>query len=388
MTDIESVVIGAGVVGLATAASLATAGHEVIVLEREASIGQGVSARNSEVIHAGIYYPAGSLKAQLCVRGRDKLYHYCKERKIPHKRLGKLIVAGADNEIPALHNLQQRAIANGVTNIELISGDDAKAMQPGLQCTGALHSADTGIVDSHALMLSLYADIENHGGAIVCQSEVTSVDCNNFQFNISLADGTTVSSKHLINCAGLSAIPLANTFNHLPAVSIPDAKFAKGNYFRLAAKAPFTKLIYPAPVTGGLGIHLTIDLAGQKRFGPDVEWLPDTWLPDTGSPDTGLPDKRLPGSGSLDYKVEPARSDTFYAAIRRFWPDLPNNSLVADYAGIRPKAYRHEQTDVDFEISDKQHHGIDGLVNLYGIESPGLTSSLAIGDKVSQLLQT
>jgi len=339
VTDIESLVIGAGVVGLACAAALAKKGHEVIVLDSEDSFGQGISARNSEVIHAGIYYTKGSLKAELCVRGRQLLYQYCSDRGV-----------------------------NGVTNIDMLSSADAMAMQPGLRCHSALHSADTGIVDSHALMQSLDADICNYGGAVVCRSEVHCIEHNNRHFNVTLSDGTSITSKHVINCCGLNAIALARTCKALPEASLPTAKFAKGNYFRLAARAPFNKLIYPAPVKGGLGIHLTIDLAGQKRFGPDVEWLPDNC------------------TDKFDYSVDPSRGNNFYAAIRRYWPDLPDESLVADYAGVRPKAYRDDSDDVDFEISSQQHHGINGLINLYGIESPGLTSSLAIAERVQQLL--
>jgi len=368
VADIESLVIGAGVVGLACAAALAKKGHEVIVLDREDSFGQGISARNSEVIHAGIYYTKGSLKAELCVRGRQLLYQYCSDRGVAFNRLGKLIVACSESETSTLDKLLQKARANGVTNIDMLSSADAMAMQPGLRCHSALHSADTGIVDSHALMQSLDADICNYGGAVVCRSEVHCIEHNNRHFNVTLSDGTSITSKHVINCCGLNAIALARTCKALPEASLPTAKFAKGNYFRLAARAPFNKLIYPAPVKGGLGIHLTIDLAGQKRFGPDVEWLPDNC------------------TDKFDYSVDPSRGNNFYAAIRRYWPDLPDESLVADYAGVRPKAYRDDSDDVDFEISSQQHHGINGLINLYGIESPGLTSSLAIAERVQQLL--
>ena len=368
MTDVETLVIGAGVTGLASAAALAKNGHEVVILDSEQCIGQGVSARNSEVIHAGIYYPHGSLKAELCVQGREMLYQYCSDRGVACNRLGKLIVACDESDSRTLVKLLQKAKANGVSNIEMLSGADAMAMQPGLQCNSALHSADTGIVDSHALMQNLDADICNHGGTIVLQSEVSCIEHHNHHFTVTLTDNTFISAKHVINCCGLNAIALAQTCKALPKASIPEAKFAKGNYFRLTAKAPFNKLIYPAPVVGGLGIHLTIDLAGQKRFGPDVEWLPDNH------------------SGTFDYSVNQSRSKDFYAAIRRYWPDLPDNTLVADYAGVRPKIFREGCAIVDFEISSQQHHNIDGLINLYGIESPGLTSALAIAERVKHLL--
>ncbi len=365
MSDIETIVIGAGVVGLATAATLAASGQEVVVLEREKTIGQGISSRNSEVIHAGIYYSPGSLKAQLCVRGKTLLYRYCSERNIPFKRTGKLIVATCDEEIQSLNALKLTATNNGVHDISMISGADATAMQPGLKCVAALNSPSTGIIDSHALMISLQADIEQHNGMVVCNSEVQGIDVKSNTLQIGLDDGSIVTAKRIINCCGLAAVPLAQTLKHINSATIPTAKFAKGNYFKLAVKAPFTKLIYPAPVVGGLGIHLTIDLAGQKRFGPDVEWL---------------------SHDDFNYSVDPSRAESFYTAIRRYWPDLPDHSLVPDYAGIRPKIVRDDTTNIDFEFSTDQHHGVEGLVNMYGIESPGLTSSLAIAELVRDTL--
>jgi len=366
--DIETLVIGAGVVGLATAAALTKGGHNVVVLDRETTIGQGISSRNSEVIHAGIYYPPGSLRAKLCVRGRQLLYKYCEERNIQAKNTGKLIVATEKSEIEALDKLQKKAAANSVLDITKLSSKEAIAMQPGLRCVAALHSPSTGIVDSHSMMLSLHADIEAHGGSVVCHSEVTNIDNTHNVNTITLRDGTSVTAKNIINSTGLASVALASTVTTANSDSIPEARFAKGNYFKLAATAPFTKLIYPAPVVGGLGIHLTIDLAGQKRFGPDVEWLNHT------------------SEDSIDYQVDASRSENFYDAIRKYWPDLPDNSLLPDYAGIRPKIVRPDTADIDFEISTEQHHGVTGLINLFGIESPGLTSSLAIAEYISEIL--
>ncbi len=366
MTDIETIVVGAGVVGLATAAALAASGQEVVVLEREATIGQGTSSRNSEVIHAGIYYPPDSLKARLCVRGKDMLYRYCAEHNVPHKRLGKLVVATDDTEITTLQALQKKAIRNGVKDTNLLTQSEAKAMQAGLSCVAALHSPSTGIVDSHALMLSLHADLEYYSGTVAFNTEVHSLQANDNHLQVSLTDGTTSTTKNLINCCGLTAVPMARTIPSLPADSIPTARYAKGNYFKLQGRTPFNALIYPAPVVGGLGVHLTIDLAGQQRFGPDVEWLDSTSISDN----------------DFNYHVDPHRADSFYAAIRKYWPDLPDNSLVPDYAGIRPKIQWHGTDHIDFEFSTPQHHGINGLVNMYGIESPGLTSSLAIAEHI------
>jgi len=366
--DIETLVIGAGIVGLATAATLAKAGHNVVVLDREKSIGQGISSRNSEVIHAGIYYPPGSLRAKLCVRGKHLLYKYCEERNIQAKNTGKLIVATEHSELEALDKLKKNAAENSVNDLTKLTSKDAMAMQPGLRCVAALHSPSTGIVDSHSMMLSLHGDIEAHDGAVVCHSEVTNIDRTQNINTITLRDGTSVTAKNIINSSGLASVALASTMTDANSDSIPQARFAKGNYFTLSASAPFTKLIYPAPVVGGLGIHLTIDLAGQKRFGPDVEWLSDT------THDT------------IDYQVDASRCESFYAAIRKYWPDLPDNSLVPDYAGIRPKIVRPGTADIDFEISTEEHHGVAGLVNLFGIESPGLTSSLAIAEYISEIL--
>lgn len=364
MTDIQTVVIGAGVVGLAVARQLAMSGREVCVLEAEAAIGQGTSSRNSEVIHAGIYYPQHSQKAMLCVDGRQRLYAYCREHHISHKKCGKLIVATSDDEVNTLQTIQQKALNNGVDDIKLIDADTAISMQPQLHCKAALHSPSTGIIDSHSLMVSLQGNIENLGGTIACRAPVESIEVQAEKFCLTVGGESAMqlSCKELINCAGLNAIALANqTHLHnkrLP--SLPQAQFAKGNYFRLQGRTPFSMLIYPAPVSGGLGVHLTLDTAGQARFGPDVQWL-----------ESNTP---------FDYQVDASRSQSFYQAIRKYWPALPDNSLQPDYAGIRPKI----KDNTDFQISTAADHGVSGLVNLFGIESPGLTSALAIAASVAQ----
>ncbi len=366
--DVETAIIGAGVVGLASGAALARQGHEVMALERDSHIGQGISSRNSEVIHAGIYYPPGSLKAQLCVRGRHLLYDYCEQRNIPHQRIGKLIVATHDDEIETLELLKLKARQNGVENLCSMSTTEATSLQPGLRCVAALHSPATGIVDSHALMLSLQAEIEAHHGNVVCHTEAVSIQQTNDVFTITLSGGDSFTAKNIINSCGLNSIALAGRTPAIKKESVPQALYAKGNYFRLEGAAPFSKLIYPAPVSGGLGIHLTIDLAGQKRFGPDVEWLTES------------------SADNFDYQVEPQRADSFYAAIRRYWPDLPDNSLVPDYAGVRPKITWPNSEKQDFVISTEKQHGLSGLVNLFGIESPGLTASLAIAEQITNTL--
>ena len=374
-TQVQTVVVGAGVVGLAVAASLAKAGREVFVLEANAAIGQGVSSRNSEVIHAGIYYPPKSIKACVCVRGRHLLYEHCKQHHVTTRRIGKLIVATSTAEISALKNLYQRGIENGVDDLELIDRNTAMTMQPGLHCTAALHSPSTGIIDSHQFMLSLHAEIENNGSMVVCNAPVEKIVCKNNLFSITVAGDSAMllHSREVINCTGLHAVALAKTITGLPKKTIPTAQFAQGNYFRLQGRTPFTKLIYPAPVSGGLGVHLTIDIGGQARFGPDVQWL------DAESHNTLDPDV-------FSYRVDPKRADSFYAAIRTYWPDLPDNALQPDYAGVRPKIKAAESTGPDFNISTYAHHGIQGLVNLYCIESPGLTSSLAIAEMVTEAL--
>ena len=424
-SSVQTVVIGGGVVGLACAASLARSGREVFVLERESAVGQGVSSRNSEVIHAGIYYTPGSLKAQLCLRGRELLYQYARQRQIPASRIGKLIVATDDEEVTKLAQLVGRARENGVDDLRMIDRATALAMQPGLNCSAALHSPSTGIIDSHALMISLIADIEQHGGAVVCRAPVNQLEStHNGELRVCVGgdEPMQLHCTEVINSAGLQSIGLANQTVGLCKTSIPRARFAKGNYFRLQGKSPFTMLIYPAPVEGGLGVHLTLDHGSQTRFGPDVEWLDEESIDqesiyqesidqesiyqesiyqdshcETRAEDKTL--QRTSGSGAnnfnapvfnpdFNYEVDPNRAASFYSAIRRYWPDLPDGSLLPDYSGIRPKAVFDDGSEVDFQISTPAEHGTQGLVNLYGIESPGLTSSLAIAEHVTQALDS
>lgn len=369
---VQTIVIGAGVVGLACAAALADSGREVLVLERESAIGQGVSSRNSEVIHTGIYYPAQSLRAAVCVQGRELLYRYCQSRGIAARRIGKLIVASSADEVPRMHTIAAGARRNGVDDLQILDRAGARHLEPELHCHAAIHSPSTGIVDSHHLMLSLQGDLQNAGGMVVLNTPVIDADCRRQPYQVRTGgdDGMLIHCNELINCAGLGAVDFAHRIAGLETTTIPGARFARGNYFRLQGKAPFSRLIYPVPVRGGLGVHLTLDLAGQARFGPDVEFLPDQY----------------PADGQFSFRVDAQRSKSFYEAIRRYWPALPNDALVPDYAGVRPKITRPGDAEVDFEIATAQQHGIAGLINLYGIESPGLTSSLALARLVvSQL---
>ncbi len=360
MDQIECVVVGAGVVGLAVARALAVAGHEVMVLEAASGIGTGTSSRNSEVIHAGIYYPQNSLKAQLCVRGNRLLYAYCAERGIGHSRCGKLLVATAPEQVAQLQGIKARAELNGVTDLQLLSAEQACAMESALTCHAAIFSPSTGIVDSHALMLSLQGDIENAGGMVVLNSPLAHADCSAAGIALTTTDGTQLLAQRVVNAAGLQAPALAAQFAGLVPQHVPRAWFAKGNYFTLAGRAPFSHLVYPVPQVAGLGVHLTLDLGGQAKFGPDVQWVD--------SPD--------------DLSVDPARGDAFYAAVRKYWPALEDGALIAGYAGIRPKICGPGQPDRDFVIQGPAEHGVAGLINLFGIESPGLTSALAIGEFV------
>lgn len=363
---VESIVIGAGVIGLAIAQKLARQGREVLVLEEADAIGTVTSARNSEVIHAGIYYPKNSLKARFCVRGRGLLYRYLEERGIEHKRCGKLVVATDEAEEAALAGILAKAHANGVDDMMRISGEDARAMEPHLNCRSALLSPATGILDTHGYMLSLQGDLESAGGIIAFLSSVTGgrLDNEGFVLNVRGTDGEMeLGCRTLINSAGLGAQPLARFLQGFPANKVPPLHFAKGNYFTLSGKAPFEHLIYPVPNSAGLGTHYTCDLGGQGRFGPDVEWV-----------------------DAIDYTVDPSRGDGFYAAIRQYWPGLPDASLVPGYCGIRPKVQAPGDPAADFILQGPADHGIPGLINLFGIESPGLTSSLAIADDVAARL--
>lgn len=361
----DVVVIGAGIIGLAVARALALAGRDVLVLEAHNAIGTETSSRNSEVIHAGIYYPQGSLKARLCVEGRQLLYHYCAERRIAHQRLGKLIVAADADEIAALGALQEAARRNGVDDLLWLDRRELGAREPALAGEAALFSPSTGIVDIHELMLSYQGDLENHGGTIALSAELLSAEANGQGFRLFVDSGGPfeLQCRSLVNCAGLGAQGLGARIKGLPQASIPKLRLAKGNYFRLAQKAPFRHLIYPMPSHGGLGVHLTLDLGGQARFGPDVEWVE-----------------------AIDYKVGNARQAAFEASIRRYWPSLPAGAIFPDYSGIRPKLHGPGEPAADFVIQSEAVHGVAGLVNLYGIESPGLTASLAIAEHVARLI--
>ncbi len=365
MDEVDCIVVGAGVVGLAIARALALAGREVVILEKAESFGTETSARNSEVIHAGIYYPQGSLMARFCVAGRKALYAYLGERGLPHKRCGKLIVATDADELERLAGIRTRAAANGVVDMELLSAAEAQTLEPALHCTGALLSPSTGIIDSHAFMLSLLGEAEAHGAMLACNTPVLGgrVTASGVEIETGGAEPMKLRCKLFINAAGLGAQALARRLEGFLAERIPGAWWAKGNYFTLAGRQPFARLIYPVPVPGGLGTHLTLDLAGQARFGPDVEWVEE-----------------------IDYQVDPRRGDSFYAAIRRYWPDLPDGALQPAYSGVRPKIVPPGAPGQDFMIEGPRDHGVAGVVNLFGIESPGLTSSLAIAEHVAGMV--
>ena len=369
MDKVDGVVIGAGVVGLAVARALIQAApessREWLVLDAANAIGTGTSSRNSEVIHAGIYYPPGSLKAQLCVQGLRMLYAYAAERGVSHQRCGKLIVATHVDQRPALDALLRKAHANGVTDVVMLTAEQAQAMEPALSCVAALHSPSTGIVDSHGLMLSLQGDFENAGGLVALNATVVSAVCREDGIVLRMADGSELLAQTVVNAAGLTAPWLAKHFEGLAAQHVPQAYFAKGNYFTLSGKSPFSHLIYPVPEAAGLGVHLTLDLGGQAKFGPDVQWV----------------------DGPDDLVVSVAHEQVFYNAVRKYWPALSEGALQAGYAGIRPKISGPNDAAADFCIQGPAVHGVKGLVNLFGIESPGLTSALAIGDAVVQALQ-
>ncbi|WP_312870287.1 NAD(P)/FAD-dependent oxidoreductase [Gordonia asplenii] len=365
--DIEVVVVGAGVVGLAVARELATRGRSVAILEAADDVGTETSSRNSEVIHSGIYYPTGSLKARACVAGRDSLYRYCAERGIAHRRTGKLIVATSDDQHGALDVIAERARRNGVDDLRRLSAADVGAVEPALRATSGLLCPSTGIVDSHGLMRALLRDALDAGADVVLRSPVSAVTVDDPGAFTVATNADRITCSAVINCAGLGAWSVARATKGLPAQHIPEQHCAKGNYFGLAGgTAPFEHLVYPVPVDGGLGVHLTLDLTGSARFGPDVEWL-----------DADAP---------LDYSVNPHRADGFYAAIRRYWPALPDAALVPAMAGIRPKCSGPGRPAADFTIVGPAIHGIAGLVGMFGIESPGLTSCLALAREVAALV--
>jgi len=364
--SVECVVIGAGVVGLAVARALALAGHEVLILEAARQFGTETSSRNSEVIHAGLHYPNGSLKARFCVLGRDLLYAYCDGHGVPYRRLGKLTVACDEHEAKSLEAIVKKAQGNGVDNLEWVSGEDARRMEPELRCVRAFHSPSTGIIDSHALMLAYLGDAEEAGASIAYRTRVEGgrVTGGGFVLDIGGDEAMSLDCKLLVNSAGLYAPSVARTIAGIPPATIPRDHFCRGVYFTLSGRAPFRRLVYPVPEHAGLGVHLTLDMGGQAKFGPDTEWI-----------------------DGVDYTVDPRRGDKFYAAIRTYWPNLKDGALLPGYAGIRPKISGPTEPAADFVVQGPADHGVAGLVNLYGIESPGLTSSLAIAERVASLAQ-
>ncbi len=367
MDTVECLVIGAGVVGLGVARALARRGHEVVIVEAAGLIGSETSSRNSEVIHAGIYYPAGSLKARLCVDGKKALYAYCDERGITHKRCGKLIVAADEAQIADLEALKKKAEANGVDDLQWLTRDQALVLEPQLHCIAALLSPSTGIIDSHGLMLAYQGEAEDHGAMLALGSPVLRGRAAHDGIVIETGGNEPMQLKArlVVNAAGLNAQRIAAAIDGIRTESVPGCYYAKGNYFILSGmKPPFSRLIYPVPEPGGLGIHVTIDLGGQMRFGPDVEWVE-----------------------GIDYAVDPARGEKFYAAVRRYWPGLPDGAIQPGYAGIRPKLSPSGGKADDFVIHGPEQTGLPGLINLFGIESPGLTASLALGEYVADLAE-
>jgi L-2-hydroxyglutarate oxidase LhgO len=361
---VDVVIIGAGVVGLAIARALAFQGREVLILEAAESFGTETSSRNSEVIHAGIYYPPGTLKARLCVAGRELLYPFCEQFGVPYRRCGKLIVATSQSQLTELEQIRRAAHANGVS-LEFLERAQAVALEPRLRCEGALHSPLTGIIDSHAYMLALLGQAERRGGTLVTAATVTSL-CSEHRGTIGLGinnEEPSLRANLVINSAGIHAPQVARLMEGFPPQHIPTPYFAKGNYFTLSGRSPFERLVYPVPEPGGLGVHLTLDLAGRARFGPDVQWVE-----------------------KCEYSVEPQRAARFYAAIRTYWPEIPDGALQPGYAGIRPKITGPAEPAADFRVDGPQTHGIPGMVNLFGIESPGLTASLALADYVAELV--
>ena len=365
LETVDCIVIGAGVVGLAAARALAQAGREVIILEAADLIGSETSSRNSEVIHAGIYYPQGSLKAQLCVAGKHALYDYCASHGVEHRRCGKLIVATDENQLDTLRSIEQKAINNGVTDLQWQDVGQVAELEPAVRCVAALLSPSTGIIDSHGLMLAYLGDAEDAGAMLALNSPVEGgeITPEGIVLEVGGAEPMSLLARCVINSAGLYAGKLAHSLRGLLAETIPPHYYAKGNYYSLSGRSPFSRLIYPVPEQAGLGVHVSVDLGGQARFGPDVEWI-DT----------------------INYDVDPRRADVFYAAVRKYWPDLPDGALTPGYAGIRPKLQAPGEPAADFVIQGPEVHGVPNLVNLYGIESPGLTASLAIAERVCALV--
>ncbi len=366
MEKADCIVVGAGVIGLAVARALALAGREVLVLEAHDRIGSEISSRNSEVIHAGIYYPAGSLKAKFCVQGRKQLYKYCEEYQVPFKRCGKYVIATDEKQQSNLQPILEKARNNGVEDIAYLDKKEMQRREPQVKCVSALWSPSTGLIDSHSYMLALQADLENAGGIIVFNTRVTAGSGTKQAPELAvLSSGSSLrlTANTVVNCAGLGGDKLAHAIDGIKFETLPVYHYAKGNYFTYSGKSPFTSLIYPLPNEHGLGVHVTHDMAGNLRFGPDVEWVDE-----------------------ISYEVDPQRSEVFYAAIRSYWPDLRDMSLLPAYAGIRPKINGAGLPAADFVIQNESEHGVAGLINLFGIESPGLTSSLALADYVTEML--
>jgi len=361
----QILVIGAGVIGLAVARTAARAGHDVTVAEMTGGIANGVSSRNSEVVHAGLYYPTGSLRARHCVRGRRMLYEFCAGHGVGHRKCGKLVVATDAAELGKVEAIRKQGEANGVEDLEMIGGNAARALEPELSCIGALASPQSGIVDSHGFMRALWGELEDNGGMIAFETPVERISYRapRWQVRFGGRDAGTLDFDAVVNSAGLGAQSLARRIDGYPADQVPRLVLAKGNYFSYAGRPVFSRLIYPTPVDGGLGVHVTLDLAGRMRFGPDVEWIKEE-----------------------SYGIDATRADGFYARIRSYWPRLPDGTLVPDYCGIRPKLTGPGEPAADFMIAGPPAHGLPRLVNLFGIESPGLTASLSIAEDVVHYL--
>jgi L-2-hydroxyglutarate oxidase LhgO len=371
MDQVDVIVVGAGVVGLAVARELAVAGSSVVLIEREGGFGAGVSSRNSEVIHAGLYYPPGSLKAQLCVRGKHLLYEFAQARGVPHRRCGKLIVATSEAELPALDTIASRAAEAGVSDLQRLDRAQCKAIESQVEALAALISPSSGIVDSHALMTALLAEAEAHGALLALRSPFDRARRAPAGWVVHTAGSEPfeIGCRWIIDAAGIAAQAVALAIESFPGRAIPPQRLAKGHYFALPGRAPFSRLVYPTPVDGGLGVHLTLDLGGQARFGPDVEWLP-----------------AATDEAALDYAVDPTRREAFEASVRRYWPGLPAGALQPAYTGVRPKLSGPGEPAADFVIDGPARHGVPGVVALFGIESPGLTASLAIAERVRAIV--
>ena len=361
----QVLVIGAGVVGLAVARAAARKGHEVVVAEAAGTIGTGISSRNSEVIHAGMYYATGTLRGRHCVAGRRMLYEFCASHGVPHRKCGKLIVATNQAELDKIGEIEKQGAINGVEGLERIGANAARALEPELSCIGALHSPETGIIDGHRYMLALRGDLEDAGGAIAFNTKVDGAKRKGGQWQVAFGGVGEFAFDAVVNCAGLGAQSVARTMTDYPATRVPRLVLAKGNYFTFAGKPAFSRLIYPTPIVGGLGVHVTLDLAGRMRFGPDVEWVEHE-----------------------NYDVDASHAKLFYERIRTYWPGLPDGSLAPDYSGIRPKLTGPKEPQADFLIDAPPQHGLPGLVQMFGIESPGLTSSLSLGEEVAGYLES